>query len=116
MIGAGLLHRCDLDGEDELNLFVQLATTLDDGEAACLAIAKVRSWTLATDDRKARRLAGERNVEVVTTPELVKVWADVTGAADEAVGVVLRNIQTYARFNPHKTMPLAAWWASLVGS
>src|SRR5687768_14975057 len=41
-VGAGLLHRCDLEGGEELNLFVQLATTLDDGEASCLAIAKVR--------------------------------------------------------------------------
>src|SRR5687767_14194928 len=48
VLAAGLLHRCDLEGEDELDLFVQLATTLDDGEAVCLAIAKVRGWVLAT--------------------------------------------------------------------
>src|SRR5947209_20531370 len=50
VIGAGLLHRCDLDGEDELNLFVQLATTPDDGEAACLALARLRGWALARDE------------------------------------------------------------------
>ena len=110
VIEAGLLHRCDLEGEEELNLFVQLATTLDDGEAACLTIAKVRGWTLATDNRKGRREAGNLNVPVVTTPELVKAWADATKADAAAVAKLLRNIQDYARFAPHTTMPLHPWW------
>jgi predicted nucleic acid-binding protein len=107
---AGLLHRCDLEGEDELTLFVELATKLDDGEAVCLAVARTRGWTLATDDRKARREAGLLAVPVVTTAELVKSWADATGAEEVAVAKLLHNIQTYARFTPHKTMPLHAWW------
>src|SRR5262245_47000543 len=114
VIGAGLLHRCDLEGEEELDLFVQLATTLDDGEAACLAIARVRGWTLATDDRKGRREAGNLGVPVVTTPELVKAWADATKADDSAVAELLRNIQNYARFTPHKTMPLHSWWVDAI--
>jgi predicted nucleic acid-binding protein len=115
VIGAGLLHRCDLQGQAELNLFVQLAVTLDDGEAACLAIAKVRGWTLATDDRKGRREAMGLGVPVVTTPELVKAWADATKAADAAVAKLLRNIQDYARFAPHRTMPLHSWWVDAIG-
>jgi len=107
---AGLLHRCDLEGAEELTLFVELATTLDDGEAACLAIAKVRGWALATDDRKARREAGALGVLVVTTPELVKAWADATKTDEAAVAKLLRDIQNYARFTPHKTMPLHSWW------
>lgn len=110
LIEAGLLHRCDLAGEDELNLFVQLATTLDDGEAACLAIAKLRGWTLATDDRKGRREAVNLGVPVVTTPELVKAWADATDANEAVVAKLLWDIQDYARFAPHKTMPLHQWW------
>jgi predicted nucleic acid-binding protein len=114
IIEAGLLHRCDLEGEEELSLFVHLATTLDDGEAACLAIAKVRGWTLATDDRKGRREALGLGVPVVTTAELVKAWADATKAAEAAVAKLLRNIQDYARFIPHKTMPLYSWWLDTV--
>jgi predicted nucleic acid-binding protein len=112
LIGAGLLHRCDLEGEEELNLFVQLATILDDGEAACLAIAKVRGWSLATDDRKGRREALGVAVPVVTTPELVKRWADATNADATAVAQLLRDTQTYARFTPHKAMPLHSWWVN----
>lgn len=63
---AGLLHRCDLEGKDELELFVRLAAVVDDGEAACLAVAKSRGWTLATDDRKGRREAATLGVPVVT--------------------------------------------------
>jgi predicted nucleic acid-binding protein len=112
--GAGLLHRCDLQGEEELNLFVQLARTLDDGEAACLAIAKVRSWTLATDDRKGRREAAGLGVPVFTTPELVKAWADATRADGATVAKVLNDIQDYARFAPHQTMPLHSWWVDTI--
>ena len=37
IIEAGFLHKCDLQGEDETDLFVQIATKLDDGEAVCFA-------------------------------------------------------------------------------
>ena len=107
---AGLLHRCDLEGGEELALFVQLAAVLDDGEAACLAVAKSRGWMLATDDRRGRRGAAAIGVPVVTTPELVKAWADATSAVGAEVARVLQNIQTYARFTPHKSMPLYQWW------
>lgn len=108
---AGVLTGCDLNSEEESQLFVQLATLFrSDGEAACLAIAKSRGWTLATDDRKARREAGSLGVPVVTTAELVKAWADATSADEAAVAKLLRDIQTFARFTPHKTMPLHSWW------
>jgi predicted nucleic acid-binding protein len=107
---AGLLHRCDLEGEAELALFVQLAAVLDDGEAACLAIAKARGWTLATDDRKGRREAAALGVPVVTTAELMRAWAIATSATCADVARLLQNIQTFARFTPHKSMPHYQWW------
>ena len=111
---AGLLTPCDLAGEEELKHFVQLATLFrSDGEAACLAIAKSRGWALATDDRKARREAANIGVPVVTTPELMKTWADATGAAEADIARLLRDIQTFARFIPHKTMPLHSWWVDM---
>lgn len=109
---AGMIHSCDLEGEQELGLFVQLATRLDDGEAACFAIAQSRSWLLATDDRPATKLAAQAGLTVITTPELVKRWADTSGATDEAVAAVIQNIQTFARFVPHPDAPESAWWMS----
>jgi hypothetical protein len=110
LIEAGVLQPCDVAAGQETALLVELATELDDGEAAALAICQSRDWVLATDDRKARRLASERGVTTVTSPELVKGWADGSSAPATEVGEVLRNIQTFARFVPHKTMPLAEWW------
>jgi hypothetical protein len=107
---SGLLQRCDLDGEGEPELFVQFATRLDDGEAACLAIAKSRGWILATDDRKARTIANAEAVAVMTTPELLKQWASISGACDKEVSEVLQTIQRFARFVPNPTSPEYQWW------
>ena len=110
IISNGLLHSCELHDQAEIDLFVQLAATLDDGEAASMAIAKCRSWGLASDDRKARRQAGQLGVTLLTTAELVKEWAENTSASDADVATVLQNIQNFARFIPHRTMPLHKWW------
>ena len=44
-----LVSYCDVEGSYEAELYVQFAVQIDDGEAACLAIAKSRSWIMATD-------------------------------------------------------------------
>ncbi len=111
-LDAGVLRSCTVS-EDELDLFVELAALMDDGEAMCLAVAQSRGWTLATDDRKARRIAGERGVPVLTTAEIVKNWADATAAGDAAIAAIVQNIQRFARFVPHRTMPLHEWWVQL---
>ena len=115
LVDDGVLHLCDLQGQTENDLFVQLATTLDDGEAMSMAIAKTRSWSLASDDRKARRLAGQLGVNLLTTAEVVKTWMESTKASDDDVREMLRRIQTFARFIPHRTMPLYQWWIDTVG-
>jgi predicted nucleic acid-binding protein len=112
-IEGGSLRTCDVAAGEEMNLFVRLAATLDDGEAACLAIAKSRSWVLATDDRKAIRLAGELGVGTITTPELIKRWADATQAREVEVAAVLTKIQILARFVPRRGSPLYDWWKEL---
>lgn len=108
----GLLHACDIEGEEEVGLFVQFATRLDDGEAECLAIARHRGWFLATDDRPATALAGQAGVPVLTTAELVKHWAKRTRTKKPDVAAVLRNIQRFAKFVPRRNSPEAAWWLS----
>jgi predicted nucleic acid-binding protein len=114
MIQTGVLHQCDLEGEEETELFVQIATKLDDGEAVCFAIAKSRGWLLATDERPTERLAKKHSVSIITTPELVKHWADKTKASEDDVAKVVWNIQTYAHYFPRKTLPKHSWWMALV--
>jgi predicted nucleic acid-binding protein len=114
IIQAGFLHECDLEGEEETELFVQMATRLDDGEAVCFAIAKSRGWLLATDERPTENLAKKHGVQIITTPELVKHWVDRTKASEQAAAKVLWNIQSYAHYFPRKTLPLHAWWMRVV--
>ncbi len=114
LIKAGLLHECDLEGEEETDLFVQMAVKLDDGEAACFAIAKNRGWQLATDERPTERLAKQHGVSIITTPELVKHWADKTKASEDDVARVLWNIQSYAHYFPRRSLPMHSWWMDLV--
>ena len=112
-ITTGLIHPCQFDGQDDLDSFIQFARKLDDGEASCLAIARSRGWTVASDDRKARRIASENNIALVSTPELIREWVDVTSAGESVVADVLRLIERFARFRPRRTDPLHDWWIGL---
>jgi predicted nucleic acid-binding protein len=109
-VNASHLRICELD-EVELSLFVQYAAELEDGEAACIAVAKNRGWLLATDDRKARHVAGDAGTTLLSTPELIKAWADGSKASAPAVKAVVMNIRNFARFFPRPGSPLADWWS-----
>ena len=108
----GVLRACDVETGDETDLFVQYATRLDDGEAACLAIAKNRGWVLATDDRLATKFANQAGVPALTTAELVEHWATKTRATRQQIAAVLLSIQTFAKFIPRENSPGATWWMS----
>ena len=74
-IDAGHITVCKLEGQQETDWFVHYAQQLDDGEASVLALAKSRGWTVATDDRKARRIATEHGIKVISTSEMIHMWA-----------------------------------------
>jgi hypothetical protein len=107
---SGALAKCHVQGDGEIDLFVRFATTLDDGEAECLAIAMSRGLTLATDDRLAARLAQENGVSLINTAQLVKKWAVDVGASSAEIAATLSNIQKFARFVPRALSPEAKWW------
>ena len=106
------LHQRDVEGEDETAYFVSFASRLDDGEAACMALAKNRQWWLATDDRLATNLAGQQGVTVLTTAELLKRWSINTKASKSEIAAALKNIQRFAKFVPRSNSPEASWWLS----
>ena len=116
LVDDGLIAVCAISGEAEAELYVRLSTVLDDGEAMALAIAKQRGWTLATDDVKAQRYAGQLDVPVLTTPDLMRRWADANELDARGVRAALRRIQASARFMPRKGSPMHAWWARHVDS
>jgi len=60
---AGWLHLAVME-TDELRRFGELPPRLHKGEAACLAIAEHRHWTLLTDDSAAREEAVRRGIRL----------------------------------------------------
>lgn len=111
---AGVLTHCGIETEAEEELYVSYALELDDGEAMSLAIAQARNLTLATDERKARRVIRENipEVRLVSTAEIIHEWAQTREPAE--VATVLRSIQVRARFWPQDPDPLAPWWSALI--
>jgi hypothetical protein len=111
--GKKILHQCTIDTKEEKDLFVRLAIDVDDGEAACLAIAKLRDFTVATDDRLAGRIAKELSIPVINTPQYVQRWAESIGASQDQIVSTIRNIERFARFSPRRDSPEAEWWIEL---
>jgi predicted nucleic acid-binding protein len=113
LIGRGLLQRLDLETDEEKALYVQLAADLDDGESMTLAIAHHRGMTVATDDRKARRLARQRFGEgmiLLRTTDILHAWLANARIDEAGTGAILRRIESIARFRPANDDPLRDWW------
>ena len=114
LIGDGLLHVVELEGEDVLSSFVQLASLVDDGEAATGALALHRDCSVAIDDRKARRVMGEvmPGVALVSTLELMQLWAEEASTSASELQEALRAMQIRASYVPGRRDPLYGWWLS----
>lgn len=111
MIASGLLTVCNPQTQQELDQFTQYAALFrSDGEAMCLALAGEKKWFVATDDRKAIRVAQQAGLTVVSCPQLLKAWADATSPNQGALLSVLQDIEVLAQFSPNSTMPEYQWW------
>jgi hypothetical protein len=114
---SGLLNPCSPANQVETDRFVHYASLFrSDGEAMGIAIAEQRGWTFATDDRKAIRVARQAGLRVVSSPELLKKWADATQPDPAVLADVLERIQVLAQFKPHSSMPEYAWWIAALTS
>jgi len=115
LVDQAVLISCTMEKAEEIGLYVDLATSLDDGEAMALAIAKARGWVLSTDDRKAQRIAGELGVALVTTPEILRRWVSKSSPTDQQIREAINRIEQRARFVPRTTDPLFDWWSAARG-
>jgi predicted nucleic acid-binding protein len=114
-ISAKLITIVSLEEPKEEDLYVQFASELDDGEAMSLAICRARGYVLATDDRKARRLAGSLTptaVALLSTAEILHSWALETAAQSEPLRQIIQAIERRARFLPPQGAPFRDWWLS----
>lgn len=106
-----------LTGGKEQTLYVDYAADLDDGEAMTLALAFSRRFTVATDDRKARRIFLEDTVDttrLLSTPQILKGWSSRARLTDEELKKMLLDISRRGRFSPHSGDPEFTWWSKAV--
>ena len=114
LIDEGLLLVVRLETPSEEASFVELAAALDDGEAVTGAIAFNREHLVAIDDRKARRVLGEKapGMRLVSTLEIMRHWG--TSVPVQEVRHALRAMQHRARYVPGQWDPLYAWWRDMM--
>ena len=114
LVEEGLLLVMRLEAPGEEASLVELAAVVDDGEAVTGAIALNRGYSVAIDDRKARRVLGEKapGMRLVYTLELMVRWAE--SVTIEEVGRALRAMQHRARYIPGQQDPLYAWWHDMM--
>ncbi|MCL5997147.1 MAG: hypothetical protein M1546_13990 [Chloroflexi bacterium] len=112
-IDRGLIGIISLGDEIEEILFVNYAAALgDDGEAMTSAIAVNRHWGIATDDRRAISFLHREapQLPVVTTPDLLRNWADAHSPSLDDLRLTLQKIRNNAKYEPPRSHPLREWW------
>lgn len=117
LINQGVIQICDCETIDEQELFVNLAASLDDGEAMSLAIALSRNWQLATDDKKARRIFRENNSNnnfLISTTDLIKIWVESENIAENTIKPILLKVERKASFRPPKSDINLQWWNDIL--
>jgi predicted nucleic acid-binding protein len=111
MVSSGALEVVEMSTE-EIDAFVRFAAEVDDGEASSLSVAQSRGHPIATDDRKARRMAGSFDppLELLGTTDIVKKWADGNHQNSARLSHVIEQIEQRANFIPPRSNTLCPWW------
>jgi predicted nucleic acid-binding protein len=99
----------------EVSEFVALAQTVDDGEASTLAVAQHRGLSVATDDRRAVRLANELGINVHTTAAILRRWSAACFASEEQIATALWSVEVRGNFVPRREDANRIWWDSCLG-
>ncbi len=111
---AGTLERIEPNTDSEFELLIDYAALLGagDDEAMCFALAESRGHPIAIDDERAIRRAKKRNPNFKTlgTLEILILWQERNGIADERIGQSLQSIFRFARFRPAVAHRHHAWW------
>jgi predicted nucleic acid-binding protein len=109
-VKAGAFEIIDLV-PDEVPLYVELASLVDDGEASTIAVAIKRGIPLATDDRKARRLCAERGLDLpIGTVALIRGFCEAQTLDHAHVARLLQRISSRASFQAPRSDPDLKWW------
>ena len=118
LVREGLIHVMQLENPEEELTFVDLAASMEDGEAVTGALAFNRGCSVATDDRKARRMFEEQApaVPLVSTLELLKLWAHQASIPDTELQAAMMSIRLGASYVPGDRDPLYMWWRGIMNA
>lgn len=118
LVVNGLLTVTPLDSENEKIEFTNFTSDIDDGEAMTGSIAKHRNWSIGTDDNAAISFFKKQTpqLQVITTPELIKAWVEIANPPPEVILSSIENIQRRAKYKPYPRHPLYEWWQVQLGS
>jgi len=111
-----LITVLELGAETEEHLFVDLSVTLDDGEAATLAIAIHRGYTVATDEKKATNLVRDEfpQCPITNTLALLKEWEQIARPTRTELTEAIQNVRDLAHYQPGPGHDLYEWWTSRI--
>jgi len=108
----------ELSGDAEKELYIDYAAELDDGEAMSLALVCSRGFSMASDDRKARRLFMEEIPDLkrlLSTSQILKDWSEKIGLDSTELRQVLIEVSRRGRFFPNSGDTHFAWWSKAMG-
>lgn len=116
LIAQGVLSVVAL-ASDELSTFVDLARSVDDGEAATVALALHRAYAVVTDDGKAINLLRTRAPHLPhhSTLAVLKAWMDHVALPSAEAQVVLKAICQRGHFEFPRRDPLRDWAPAVLG-
>lgn len=111
-IEDGLVEVMSLESAEEIATFVDFAIQIDDGEAITAALAVHRGCTVATDDRKARRVIGEQapTIPLVSTLDLLSEWAEAAQKTMNELRSAMDAMRTGASYVPGRRDHRFEWW------
>ena len=117
-VSEGLVEAMRLASPNEEATFVALAAIIDDGEAVTAALAVHRGCSVATDDRKARRVLSERapTVPLISTLDLVAQWAETMSVPLLELRTALERMRSGASYVPGPRDPRYQWWLEVMQS
>lgn len=115
-VAKGLVELICLASPSEEATFVELAALIDDGEAITAALALHRRGSVATDDRKARRVLAERapTVSLLSTLDILRKWAETTALPVYELRTALGRMRSCASYVPGRGDPHYRWWLAVV--
>jgi predicted nucleic acid-binding protein len=114
---SNLLTVFELSSDEEKELYVDYATQLDDGEAMSLALVYSRGFSMASDDRKARRLFTEEIGDLkrlLSTSQILKEWSEKAGLNPGDLKQILTEVPRRGRFFPNSGDTYFPWWSKAV--